>query len=518
MPTCKAIVQEGPRKGQQCTFELNTDDLYCGRHHRNKIYDEGIAAGKRWCRFFFRGCDTDISNLSPKISSCQMCRDKKKERPNCQHTDCKFQAISGDIFCGQHLRDKYRLEEVEKGIKYCDIARGCFTILTNERASCESCLEKERITTSAKRNKRISQNIAISKSGGTDKRICVKCSSEFEKFATQKGKESHKCPSCFETQTKIELSRAPRERIYKAEMMVNMKAYYLIYINNAIKRDHIITLQFEEFCELVVKPCHYCGEINSGEVNGIDRINNDIGYTSENCAPCCEICNRMKHAFHPLFFIDKCKIICRAKSATPEFYARWDIYYKQKTKPTYQMYKLGANVRALEFNLKEDEFKSLIRMPCYLCGYVSPKGNGIDRVDNSQRSYDISNCKPCCWSCNIAKSDAKITDIVAKCARVATKWEDSSAFESVPIVKNTLKEKSSKDDSEVVRKVWKAASLYNAIKEHNYNGYLMANIDHVSADELELLSNEVNSMEKCDAHAHLKKFIAKINMRRKRTA
>ena len=28
--------------------------------------------------------------------------------------------------------------------------------------------------------------------------------------------------------------------------------------------------------------------------NGIDRIDNNKGYTKENCVPCCDICNRIK--------------------------------------------------------------------------------------------------------------------------------------------------------------------------------------------------------------------------------
>lgn len=79
MPTCKAISQEGSRKGLQCTFELlDTSEQYCGRHQRNKEYDIGIADRKRWCRFFFRGCSNTINDLPEKIASCEECRSKKK--------------------------------------------------------------------------------------------------------------------------------------------------------------------------------------------------------------------------------------------------------------------------------------------------------------------------------------------------------------------------------------------------------------------------------------------------------
>lgn len=55
-------------------------------------------------------------------------------------------------------------------------------------------------------------------------------------------------------------------------------------------------------CErLILSNCEYCGRApmggtNSGFVkrNGIDRVNNDLGYIIENCVPCCKDCNRAK--------------------------------------------------------------------------------------------------------------------------------------------------------------------------------------------------------------------------------
>lgn len=39
------------------------------------------------------------------------------------------------------------------------------------------------------------------------------------------------------------------------------------------------------------KSCAYCG---NKTINGIDRDDNEIGYTKANSLPCCWICNRMK--------------------------------------------------------------------------------------------------------------------------------------------------------------------------------------------------------------------------------
>lgn len=66
------------------------------------------------------------------------------------------------------------------------------------------------------------------------------------------------------------------------------------------------SLSFEEFITLICGNCVYCGaeprpagikrELRNREFksNGIDRIDNSIGYISNNCVSCCEICNNSK--------------------------------------------------------------------------------------------------------------------------------------------------------------------------------------------------------------------------------
>jgi hypothetical protein len=91
---------------------------------------------------------------------------------------------------------------------------------------------------------------------------------------------------------------------------------YGIYKNTcAIKRGLSFDLMFEEFFRLTQKNCSYCGSeplksfkkgsSESFHYNGIDRINNNLGYFKSNVVPCCFSCNASKMALDQEFFINK---------------------------------------------------------------------------------------------------------------------------------------------------------------------------------------------------------------------
>ena len=46
--------------------------------------------------------------------------------------------------------------------------------------------------------------------------------------------------------------------------------------------------------EMWQKPCYYCGSII--ETVGVDRVDNNKGYTLDNVVPCCSKCNYMKNS------------------------------------------------------------------------------------------------------------------------------------------------------------------------------------------------------------------------------
>ena len=70
-------------------------------------------------------------------------------------------------------------------------------------------------------------------------------------------------------------------------------------------------LTLAQFDKITSSPCAYCGQKSPGvQYVGIDRIDNDRGYTLDNCAPCCEICNRMKLTMRAEAFMAHVRRIC----------------------------------------------------------------------------------------------------------------------------------------------------------------------------------------------------------------
>ncbi len=79
------------------------------------------------------------------------------------------------------------------------------------------------------------------------------------------------------------------------------------YKRSATERGYSFDLTQEEFLTLTSQNCYYCGVEPSAVhnpnrhstpyiYNGIDRVDNDKGYTSDNVVSCCKECNFSKRA------------------------------------------------------------------------------------------------------------------------------------------------------------------------------------------------------------------------------
>lgn len=79
---------------------------------------------------------------------------------------------------------------------------------------------------------------------------------------------------------------------------------YRTYVKNAKSRNYSFELSLEEVKNIIEKPCEYCGDERSNQLNwlhspyrynGIDRCDNSKGYTKDNVVPCCRTCNIAKN-------------------------------------------------------------------------------------------------------------------------------------------------------------------------------------------------------------------------------
>jgi len=103
--------------------------------------------------------------------------------------------------------------------------------------------------------------------------------------------------------------------------IANFNQLFGNYKRQAMKRGLSFNLTREEFYELTQKDCYYCGispyqvqkrtDILWGDFiyNGVDRLNNTLGYEIDNVVPCCGKCNRAKMSLNEDEFLDLIKSI-----------------------------------------------------------------------------------------------------------------------------------------------------------------------------------------------------------------
>lgn len=99
-------------------------------------------------------------------------------------------------------------------------------------------------------------------------------------------------------------------------------ALWCVYRKNASVHNREFSLTKDEFHELTKGNCWYCGkspyQIKKAHkckgyyfYNGIDRVDNNEGYTPRNCISCCSICNNMKRSLPGDVFISQIRRIGR---------------------------------------------------------------------------------------------------------------------------------------------------------------------------------------------------------------
>jgi hypothetical protein len=99
-------------------------------------------------------------------------------------------------------------------------------------------------------------------------------------------------------------------KFYPNSFSNHKKTSYNGYKSRANKKQIDFEINETEFHNIISNPCYLCGKKNSEtHSNGIDRIDNSIGYIISNLQTCCGECNYMKKDYHIDEFMNKLKMI-----------------------------------------------------------------------------------------------------------------------------------------------------------------------------------------------------------------
>ena len=116
---------------------------------------------------------------------------------------------------------------------------------------------------------------------------------------------------CLHSETSAENGIKSRHLVAKTQAAFN--SIKSIYKSNAKKRNLVWGLSDEYALSLLNGNCYFCGDPPSNlykttyynqKYNGIDRLNNDMGYAEENTVSCCKVCNHAKHTMDKDTFLN----------------------------------------------------------------------------------------------------------------------------------------------------------------------------------------------------------------------
>lgn len=323
----------------------------------------------------------------------------------CGKDGCKFKKSKENKYCGKHQLCLFADETVALNKKVCySYIRGCREQLELDYkfSKCQACLEKDRKKDNEKRAVVILKNKELLSNKIITTKLCTTCCKELdvEEFVGENNDQTKTCKTC-RTDNKVQDGR--RDKTHRNEVVRgSTRAQYTEYKKNANIRNLEFVLTYDDYVSIVKNECYYCGILQERGINGIDRVDSNVGYLSNNCVSCCQICNYMKRILPFDVFIKKIEhILVYQNKISGNLYPEC---FTDHINVSYRGYKSSAKARNIEFVLTEEEFYNITRNNCYICGKLpsDTHKNGIDRFDNNL-GYIIENSRACCCECNLMK-------------------------------------------------------------------------------------------------------------------
>ena len=417
---CENAVPIGRCAKECCNAKSTPENKYCRKHQLCVFIDETESLGKRNCKNVIRGC---VAQLDPEYEfvRCEPCRKREKERDDARKANAAKQEQEDPLtrFCKNCEKTKPLDEFVgakNKGyVKSCKDCREMWIRNDKNRdKEHRNALERE-----ASKNP---ERIAVKKAweAANPEKMEQKCKKSRAKRAAKDidGYLQHNANVMknWRDRNPEKMEEANRKR------RESIEAHFKIYQRSARLKKLEFTFSEEEFKTIITQNCYYCNTTDEKGFNGIDRMNQSVGYIQSNGVSCCIMCNWLKGSLDSATFIKRNRHI-HSFTKNTENPQKYPECFPDAKCVSYASYRSRAEKKELEFALSKDDYKTITEQDCYLCGKETTDTNinGIDRVDNTI-GYTIENIKACCKECNHMKNSYALEDLLTKIDTIQNTW------------------------------------------------------------------------------------------------
>ena len=394
----------------ECKFKRSEENKYCMKHQLCVFVDETVALGKKLCKQYVRGCRAQLDADYSK-STCEECLVIEREKDRARRGSAqKTTALEPNkqicTTCCKTLDEEQFIGHNAERTKTCASCRDANRIQSTKRDT-EHRNELARISEQKPERKAVKQEwnennyekVVLKGLNYRQRQIEADVDQYLNKNAENARQWRDRNPEKVATNNLNKIN--------------SVELQYGVYTRSARDKNLEFKLTLSDFTVLTEQPCYYCGTVQERGFNGIDRQNSEIGYITDNCVSCCQMCNYMKASLSVDAFLGRVEHILTHNGRIngrlfPEMFPDY-------TSASYIEYKNRASKKNLDFILSQDEFDALKQEPCYLCGKTSSLQhlNGVDRLDNN-KGYTMDNIKACCFGCNHLKRNYVLEDMLNK--------------------------------------------------------------------------------------------------------
>jgi hypothetical protein len=418
LPDCDTCVSNNCKKINKGVKVNEYGNKYCGTHYTMSTWlDKLEANGRKPCDQYNRKCPTKEGLPKDSLETrCEYCSkkylSKSRENDKMRKERRKREKATGNtcVKCHQVFNDP--LEFIDERL--------------NKTTRCKECRENFREYDRKARNLGIKKSYPMSEETKMKKRLWREnnrekmieyCLKHRAKKMQEMGEEYWKVRAQWQKKWR---KQNPEKVAANNHKKRTDPKYKLKYYKDRAQRSNIEwDLSDDECFEYFEACCYFCGEECGESNNGIDRLNNNIGYTHVNTVTCCEMCNMMKGNLSEDIFIERCRYILAYNGSIDE-----DIpctsAYPLRTCCKYPNYKSRAVSKLkTSFELTQDDYYRLINSECYICGTETfyRNVNGIDRISNDI-GYTINNVQTCCAECNYLKCAYEYDEFIDKLQQI----------------------------------------------------------------------------------------------------